>query len=183
MLVVVIKAMPCMGTNAKHHCIALYKIFAFAYRMKRIIALAITFSTLPLFADEKPAKPAAEEKQINSKHLTVDETEKLIASTPGLIIIDVRIPEEFDHEHIKGAINVNVFDEAFEKILGKLDQTKPVLVHCASGRRSSRALEQMAGKVKFPTIYHMKDGFNAWKKAGKPFESNPLPSQKKPGSN
>lgn len=138
-----------------------------------ILSLATAF-TAQLCADEtkpeKTPKPAI-------KEVTVDEAQKLIADTPGLLVLDVRIPEEFTHEHIKGAVNVNVFDADFETLIAGLDQTKPVLVHCASGRRSARAIAQMTGKVKFPQIYHMNEGFNAWKAAKKPFEAAPLPKE------
>jgi rhodanese-related sulfurtransferase len=140
-----------------------------------ILAFAVTF-TAPLRAEdsksEKSQKPAV-------KEVTVDEAEKLITNTPGLIVLDVRIPEEFDHEHIKGAVNVNFFDVDFDKLIADLDQTKPVLLHCASGRRSRGALTQMTGKVKFPQIYHMSEGFSAWKAAKKPFEGKPLPRESK----
>ena len=138
-----------------------------------ILAIAATF-TAQLCADD--SKPAKTPKDV-VKEVTVDEAEKLIASTPGLIVLDVRIPEEFDHGHIKGAVNVNVFDADFEKLIADMDQKKPVLVHCASGRRSTMAIAQMTGKVKFPQIYHMNEGFNAWKAAKKPFDGKPLPKE------
>jgi len=140
-----------------------------------ILAFAVTF-TAPLRADDsKPEKKT----RLAVKEVTVDEAEKLIADTPGLIVLDVRIPEEFEHEHIKGAVNVNVFDVDFEKLIAELDQSKPVLLHCASGRRSAKAIAQMTGKVKFPQIYHLSEGFSAWKAAKKPFEGKPLPRESK----
>ena len=138
-----------------------------------ILAFAVTF-TAQLRADE--AKPEKKPK-LAVKEVTVDEAEKLIASNPGLIVLDVRIPEEFEHEHIKGAVNVNVFDAEFDKLIADIDQSKPVLLHCASGRRSTKAIAQMTGKVKFPQIYHLTEGFNAWKAAKKPFEGKPLPKE------
>ena len=141
-----------------------------------ILSLAV-FVAAPISADEgKPAKAP----KLAVKEVTVDEAEKLIADTPGLIVLDVRTPEEFDHEHIKGAVNVNLFDADFEKLIAELDQTKPVLLHCAAGRRSTGAISQMTGKVKFPQIYHMNEGFSAWKAAKKPFEGKPLPKESKP---
>ena len=115
-------------------------------------------------------KPAAETAKGKSKDVSPDEAEKLIKENPGIIILDVRSPEEFAEGHIKGAKNVNVHDAGFEKQVAGLDQTKPVIVHCGSGRRSTEALEEMGNKVKFPQIYHLNDGFRAWKAAGKPVE-------------
>lgn len=110
-----------------------------------------------------------------AKIVTPDEAEKLIAETPGLIVLDVRTPEEFDHEHIKGAVNANVFDPEFQKLVEALDQTKPVLVHCQAGGRSTQALMELKGKTKFPQVYHLKTGMKGWKDAKKPIEGNPLP--------
>ena len=146
--------------------------------MKTLFALftAAVFLSSPLTAEEKPvsipAKPKAEATDV-----TPDEAEKLIASTPGLIILDVRSPEEFDHQHIKGAVNVNVFDPEFQNQVAALDQSKPVLIHCQSGGRSSQALTELAGKVKFPKIYHLRSGFSGWKNAKKPFDEKPLPGE------
>ena len=135
------------------------------------LALTTIFSTL------LPAQEIKQAPKLAAKDVTVEEAEKLIAGTPGLIVLDVRTPEEFDHEHIKGAVNVNLFDVDFEKLVSELDQTKPVLVHCAAGRRSAGALAQMAGKVKFPQVYHMNEGLSAWKAAKKPMEVKPLPKE------
>ena len=135
----------------------------------------------PCFAQESaaPAAPAAPvapaRPRAESTIVTPDEAEKLIAETPGIIILDVRTPEEHEHEHIKGAVNLNVFDTAFEQQVAALDQTKPVIIHCQAGGRSSQALTELAGKVKFPKIYHLRAGFKGWKDAKKPMEGKPLP--------
>jgi phage shock protein E len=147
--------------------------------MKTLLALTLAFLPIRTFAQE-PAAPAApaEKKEAGApdvKVITPDEAEKLLKETPGITILDVRTPEEFDHQHIKGAVNINVFDTEFEKQVLALDQTKPVILHCQSGRRSTQALEELGNKVKFPTIYHMNGGFKAWKDAKKPIESKPLP--------
>lgn len=154
--------------------------------MKTLILAASIFTAISALAQDDgkplldvskalpPAKPT-----LPSKVVTVEEADKLIKETKGLIILDVRMSEEFMHEHIKGAKNVNVFDKDFEKLIAELDQTKPVLVHCAAGRRSTLALQEMAGKVHFPQVYHMTEGFSGWKAAGKPFESKPLPRDEK----
>ena len=107
--------------------------------------------------------------------MTPDEAEKLLAENPGMIVLDVRTPEEFEHEHIKGAVNVNLFDTDFDAAVAALDQTKPVLVHCQAGRRSSQALLDLAGKVKFAKVYHLSSGIKGWKDAKKPVEGKELP--------
>lgn len=149
--------------------------------MKILSALLLTATVLanPLLAEDKPAAaptkaPVTKAEVVN---VTPDEAEKLIASTPGINILDVRTPEEFDHQHIKGAVNANVFDPEFQQQVAALDQTKPVIIHCQAGGRSAQALTELEGKVKFPKIFHLNSGFGGWKKANKPFESKPLPGE------
>jgi rhodanese-related sulfurtransferase len=139
------------------------------------LLLACTLAAAPIFAQEAAPPVAKARAKVEATDVTPDEAEKLIAENPGLIIIDVRTPEEFEHEHIKGAVNLNVFENGFAEQVAALDQTKPVLVHCQAGTRSSQALMDLAGKVKFPKVYHLRTGFKGWKDAKKPFEGKPLP--------
>lgn len=150
--------------------------------MTKALLFAAICATAPIHAEEQqpaatqqpvvPAKPQAE-----STIVTPDEAEKLIAGTPGLIILDVRTPEEFEHEHIKGAVNINVLDPEFQSQIAALDQKKPMLIMDQAGRRSTRALIELAGKVQFPKIYHLMVGVTGWKQAKKALESQPLPGE------
>ena len=121
-----------------------------------------------LAAEEKKAPAAEKTAKATEKLVTPDEAEKLLKENPGVTVLDVRTPEEFAEGHIKGAVNADVNGDDFEKKVAALDQTKPVLIHCQAGGRSSRAIEEMGNKVKFPTIYHLKSGFKGWKAAEKP---------------
>jgi rhodanese-related sulfurtransferase len=56
----------------------------------------------------------------------------------GAILVDVRSQAEFASGHIKGAINIPL--DSLEANLHKLkDKQKPIITHCASGRRSGIA--------------------------------------------
>jgi len=156
--------------------VACGEAFAFVGGMKALVVFSVAAFLVgavvqPLGAEEK--KAAVETAKAKSKDVSPDEAEKLLKENPGMTILDVRSPEEFAEGHIKGAVNVNVHEADFEKQVAKLDQTKPVMVHCGSGRRSTEALEEMGDKVKFPQIYHLNQGFRAWKAAGKPVEQGP----------
>ncbi len=129
-----------------------------------LLPLAALFLTsLPLSADDK--KPAA--AQDNVKNVSVDEAEKLLKENPQTIVLDVRTPEEFSKGHIPGAKNVDFNEDDFAKKVGALDPKRPVLVHCAAGGRSTQSLPALKDKA---VVYHLKDGFKAWEKAGKPVE-------------
>ncbi len=150
-----------------------------------LASLSLAVLTASVCAEEpKPATPPVKigivaKPILSAKNVSVDEAAKLIAETKDLIVLDVRTPEEYDAGHIKGAVNLSSIDLEFIKSVAALNQSKQVLIHCASGRRSHNALEALAGKVTFPKVYHLAEGFTAWKKAGQPVEGNPLPSKTK----
>lgn len=61
------------------------------------------------------------------------------------LIIDVRTPEEFEAEHIDGALNVNVE----EITLGSIPEVKKnteIFLYCRSGGRASRAKAVLESK-------------------------------------
>ncbi len=84
-----------------------------------------------------------------------------------MVVLDVRTADEFKAGHIAGAKNVDFFDDNFTKEVAKLDPATPILVHCAGGGRSGQSLPMLKD---LKTVYHLKDGFKAWEKAGKPVE-------------
>ena len=95
-----------------------------------------------------------------------------------ITLIDVREQNEFDLEHISGAVLMPLSSFDASKI-PSLSQGKPVVLYCRSGRRSGVALKQalnagvaqqmMVGAVKeedgqsVPVLAHMAGGINAWK--------------------
>jgi phage shock protein E len=103
------------------------------------------------------------------KNVTINEAEKLIKEDPKIVVLDVRTPDEFKAGHIKGAKNIDFNGDDFEKQIAALDKSKTYVVHCAAGGRSSQACKVIE-QVKIPSVVHMKEGFSAWEKAGKPVE-------------
>jgi rhodanese-related sulfurtransferase len=120
-------------------------------------AALVAWLSIPTFAQAPAAAP--------HKDVTPDEAQKLIESNKDLVVIDVRTPEEFKAGHIAGAKNVSLLDADFDQKI-KEYQGKPILLHCASGSRSARALTKMAD-LRVPEIYHMNGGMKAWQSAGK----------------
>lgn len=137
-----------------------------------LTAAASLLMLTPLAAQEKSATaptqaPAATVNQgVAPKNVTADEAEKLI-SQRKVLVLDVRTPEEFAAGHIEGAVNVDISDAEFGRKVAALDQTRPVLVHCAAGGRSTRSLPTIE-KTKFPAIFHLNGGFKEWAAEKKP---------------
>ncbi|MBO5759646.1 MAG: rhodanese-like domain-containing protein [Rikenellaceae bacterium] len=63
---------------------------------------------------------------------------------PGVQIVDVRTPAEYDSAHIPGAINIDVMADDFEQNIQVLSKKHTVAVYCRSGRRSKTAAEILA---------------------------------------
>jgi rhodanese-related sulfurtransferase len=108
----------------------------------------------------------AEDKTVT--HVDANEAEKLVKEGK-VTVVDVRSPEEYKEEHIAKAQNVDCFTEDFAQQLDKLDKSKPYLVHCASGKRSTSSLK-IFEKLGFKNLFHLDGGIAAWKQAGKPVE-------------
>jgi rhodanese-related sulfurtransferase len=93
----------------------------------------------------------------NVKNVSGKEAAGLIKDNKNLIIIDVRTKGEYQSGHINGsklmpAGEMSSRISELEKFRGK-----PMLVHCASGSRSPKAVNVLL-KNKFGPIYHMSHG-------------------------
>jgi len=117
------------------------------------LALALLFTTTAFTAEPV-------------KHVQAAEAAALIAKG-GVVIVDVRTADEFAEGHIADARNIDINATDFAAQLAKLDKTKPTLVHCQAGGRSTRALKTFQ-ELGFEHLIHLDDGFGGWADAGKP---------------
>ena len=98
----------------------------------------------------------------NVKNVSAEEAYKLISKDKEFVILDVRTKEEYDNGHIPGAKLVPV--QILQMKLDELNKyrDKPVLVYCASGGRSPRAVETLVNN-NFKNIYHLNRGISSWR--------------------
>lgn len=99
--------------------------------------------------------------------LTPQEAAQLLQENPDIVILDVRTPVEFYVSHIENAININYYSFSFKSKIKKLDPNKTYLVHCQTGVRSGKTIPIMV-EAGFTRVYHLTDGFKAWKDASLP---------------
>lgn len=95
------------------------------------------------------------------------EAQAFLVGHPETQVLDVRSATEAHGGTLPGAKNVSIGDPNFERIVGGLDKTKPVLVYCAGGMRSRKA----AGVLKrlgFSNIQHLHRGYESWRMSGLP---------------
>jgi rhodanese-related sulfurtransferase len=102
--------------------------------------------------------------------VSVGEGHVLLAEAPeGLVVLDVRTPEEFAESRLAGAININVEGPGFEEAVGDLDEGAPVFVYCRTGRRAATAITIMQD-LGFTDLYDLDGGIVSWTHAGLPTE-------------
>ena len=128
--------------------------------MKKSVALAVAaIASVGLLAGCSSSNEAI-------KKVDPVEFSEVIAE-PGVIILDVRTPEEFNAGHIENAININVADSNFSSEVSKLDKNATVAVYCRSANRSAVATKEMA-ELGFTDMYDMQGGIIDWEAAGGP---------------
>ena len=95
----------------------------------------------------------------------------MLARPPaGLVVLDIRTPEEFRDGHLPGARNLDFFAPDFRQRLEALARgDAPVLLYCRSGNRSGQAMRLLRQWGR-DDVLHLAGGFRAWRAAGLPEE-------------
>ncbi len=85
----------------------------------------------------------------------------------GLVILDVRTPDEFAAGHLDGATMIDFYSPDFADRLAALDRDVPYLLYCRSGNRSGQA-RQLMSDLGFADVADIDGGISAWAAAGLP---------------
>ena len=83
------------------------------------------------------------------------------------VILDVRTPEETQLGIVEGATIINFYDDEFEAKIQLMEKSKPIVVYCASGGRSSQAASILAEQG-FMEVYNLEGGLYGWQNEGWP---------------
>ncbi|TMH42986.1 MAG: MBL fold metallo-hydrolase [Betaproteobacteria bacterium] len=86
---------------------------------------------------------------------------------PGVHLLDVRTPEEFQALRISGSVNVPLAALEPAALLASIDVNDPVYVVCQTGTRSQFAAAELRA-AGFSRVVHVDGGTNAWTVAGLP---------------
>ena len=98
------------------------------------------------------------------------EAAQVIEDDPtGLIVLDIRTPEEFTEVRLADAVNVDYYDADFADQLDALDKNDPYVMYCRSGNRSSDAVKTMK-ELGFVEVYEVDGGIVNWYDSGFPVE-------------
>lgn len=142
-------------------------------RLARPASLALA-SVLLLSAcadgDAAPSIAAASPVAQDIVVVAPSEGAQLLADAPeGLVVLDVRTPEEYARAHLPGAVNLDFYAPDFREQLAGLDPDVPYLLYCQSGNRSGQARAMMAD-LGFTTVTDVAGGIAAWEAAGLPLD-------------
>ena len=125
--------------------------------MKRILPL---FLLLLLLLTECGGTASNTSSESDYQQISQEEAKEMM-DTQDVIILDVREQDEYDSDHIPGAVllPVGTIDEkTAAEVIPKKDST--VLVYCRSGNRSKTASSTLA-ELGYTNIYEF-GGINTW---------------------
>jgi rhodanese-related sulfurtransferase len=121
------------------------------------------------------AEMVAEAKQ-RVENLSVDQVARELERGDALVV-DLREPgERAQHGVIPGAASAPRgmlefwADPTSSYHRPEFDPGRRVILHCASGGRSALAADTLR-QMGYENVAHLDGGFNAWKEAGRPVES------------
>lgn len=83
-----------------------------------------------------------------------------------IILVDVREPNEYENERIPGALLLPL--STFDPAALPTGQGRQVVLHCAAGGRSAKALQACVA-TGVDVKAHLDGGIGAWKSAGLPY--------------
>lgn len=121
-------------------------------RARRCIAVLALLAAVPLAAgcggssesSSTTAQQSGAAASPGAKLIAPAEAAALLKAPPaGLVVLDVRTPEEFASGHLAGATMIDFSAADFTAKVSDLDRAKPYLVYCHSGNRSGQAVAAM----------------------------------------
>ena len=111
------------------------------------------------------ALPEAE-KEVTTIRLNTEEFAKAIQDTVGVVLVDVRTPDEYKEGHIDRAIEIDFRSDAFlDECLKKLPRNKKIAFYCRNGFCSHSAAKML--KEKGYDVVDLIGGYNEWTKTNK----------------
>ncbi len=96
-----------------------------------------------------------------------NEAQRRLQEPDRPVLVDVREQNEWDDVHIAGAVHVPL--SAITERYTELPQGRPMILQCASGRRSLVAADFLR-RNGYTDVTNLSDGIKGWEQAGLPVE-------------
>ena len=87
------------------------------------------------------------------------------AHKENIIVLDVRTDREREGGIIEGSLGIDIYESDFQSRLEELPRDQPVLIYCATGRRSLTAMRTM-NSMGFEEVYNLEGGIRSWRASG-----------------
>lgn len=84
----------------------------------------------------------------------------------GVVLVDVRTPEEYKAGHLETAENINLFASDFEQEFAKIDKDETIYLYCKVGGRSAEAQKKLLA-LGYKSVINLEGGYDAVAKANK----------------
>lgn len=103
------------------------------------------------------------------QNISVHELNKRRETNPKLCLIDVREENEWQEQHIPGALHIP--KDTLPAVIGvEIPQLDcPIYLHCHAGMRSLHAANNLLA-LGYQNVYSVDGGIAEWAKAGYPIE-------------
>ncbi len=102
--------------------------------------------------------------------ISPDEAFDTVFESPpdGLVVLDVRTPEEFAEQRLPDAVMIDFYEPDFADRIEDLDRDATYVLYCRSGNRSGQARELME-ELGFSDVRDVDGGIVSWLDNGHPF--------------
>jgi rhodanese-related sulfurtransferase len=147
-------------------------IFSLMKALKRYLTVLVVLILTVSCAAAAPSAEAVGNEKSSAVGIPATGTGKLPASlayedlaslladeSANVLLLDVRTQAEFDQGHIAGAV-LSPFD-ALETMFKEQDKSRPIVVYCRSGNRSSTALRTLT-RMGYTNVSDF-GGINRWR--------------------
>ena len=128
--------------------------------MKKILIIALGIG-ITFFSSCKESPTQITDIKGDIELISPQQVYDAIYKDPSIQLVDVRTPEEYKGNHLKGAQNICITSADFKEKVKILDKNKPVYVYCNRGGQSAQAAIALK-ELGFTKIYDMEGGILLW---------------------
>lgn len=126
-----------------------------------------TESRKPMTESEMKKENKAMDKKMSYTDVSPKEARELIASNPGVIIIDVS--PHYAKGRLPGSVNYYLGDGSLDKAIPNLNKENTYLVYCHVDSVSIAGAQKLID-AGFENVYRLEGNYKAWIDAGYPVE-------------
>jgi len=86
-----------------------------------------------------------------------NEIMSIIKNNNNVVLLDVRSKQEYDEGHLRGAINIPVYELEYRSQKELKDKQSIIIAYCSAGIRSRKAIGILK-KLGYKNLYNVEDG-------------------------